>query len=144
MKKIETKIQNEQTLIRYEAADGTIFDIKEECESYEKTYKCAVRKLVENISIKHGTEYSLFGVGDDASDTFFVKPKGEFDLLHINMLLSMCNVGQKNLLSSEAVGRPLFVTLSCDEDYAWVTYLDELIKRATAGKYTIKEVEEAE
>ena len=144
MEKIETKIQNEQTLIRYKAADGTFFDSKEECEAYEKTYKCAVKKLVENISIKHGSEYSLFEMGSDENETFFVKPKGEFDILHINMLLSMCKVGQQGLLSSEAVGRPLFVTLNYEEDWAWVTYLDELIKKATGGKYTIKEVEEAE
>jgi hypothetical protein len=40
----EIKNVKEQVFFTYEAIDGTTFEIKEECEKYEKTYKCLLAK----------------------------------------------------------------------------------------------------
>lgn len=55
----EIKNVKEQVFFTYEAIDGTTFEIKEECERYEKTCKCLLMAKYNQIPKVSYSEYSI-------------------------------------------------------------------------------------
>lgn len=62
MKIIEEENVNKQTVTKYKAIDGTVFNSENECIKYEDTAKCVVRA---RLNIIETTDWELF-YGDDA------------------------------------------------------------------------------
>jgi len=82
MEIIKEEIINKQTVNKYKAIDGTIFNSENECIKYEDTAQCVVRA---RLNIIETNDWELF-FGDDAPIEI-VRGKAE----DIEMYVRLCN-----------------------------------------------------
>lgn len=70
------EIKKEKIVFDYEykAYDGTIFKNKEECEKYEETAKCVIRKKFNDLIEHRSNECALFSCGSEEYIVDFIKP----------------------------------------------------------------------
>ena len=58
----EIKDKKEETIIRYQAEDGTIFNSRSECEKYDNTAECILKS---RLKIEEVSEWDLVFGSDD-------------------------------------------------------------------------------
>lgn len=87
------EIKKERTVFdyEYEACDGSIFKTKEECNKYEGTAQCVIKKKFNDLVEYSSNEYSLFGCGSDENIIDFVKPNTQDAANTIMQMLELCN-----------------------------------------------------
>lgn len=82
----EVKTERSVYDIHYEAIDGTIFYNKEECEKYDQTAEAVLRQRFNGMIVKEGTEYSLFGMGNDDATVYAIRMETEADATTMKQL----------------------------------------------------------
>lgn len=82
----EVKTERSVYDIHYEAIDGTIFYNKEECEKYDRTAEAVLRQRFNGMIVKEGTEYSLFGMGNDDATVYAIRMEEESDAFTMKQL----------------------------------------------------------
>lgn len=118
----------------YVAADGKEFSDKNECAKYEKTYKCAILAHLRPIIIRETSEYALFDMGNDDNRSFVMVPRTDEDIIHIRQLLAALGTGSPDWLN-ESIGKPVIVTFDIDEEYAWVTRPENILRGVLGDKF---------
>lgn len=61
----EISVEQKTYIRKWEAKDGTQFNSKEDCETYEKSAKCVILANYKDFVVKTDSEYDLFGVGSE-------------------------------------------------------------------------------
>ena len=79
MKEIVKERTKVETYSIYQAADGTVFDTKEECEKYEQTARFVLNTKFKRLVIKESTEWNLFHAGSDENIVYAVRLEKEAD-----------------------------------------------------------------
>lgn len=130
MKKIETKKERTviDTIVTYEAIDGTIFNSSEECLKYETTAAAVIKAKYMSLIHAKTDEYDLFK-GDSDHKIDILDINTEEDIKTVLQLIQLtCNVDaarlkedylpilNKGLLSGEYV----FLAWNYDEDWCWL------------------------
>lgn len=127
MKELKRTVTTE-TVYGYEAEDGTVFSSKEECEKYEQSARCIIRKHAKDILFREWQCDSLFGGYnyDDHLKVWFVKD--EHSLSMINQYLHSVDP-HTCLLTPEYIGLRVAAVVNTDDDYATVlgTYNEILL-----------------
>lgn len=146
MKEIKTEYQVTQYHTEYEAVDGTKFEVREDCEKYEKGVEAIILARLKDIEVSRiESEDSLFPNGSDEAEVRVVVPRNTKDIDNLNILATM--YGYKNTeklpFSKEDVGFPVCISMrfcSNSIDWLWFTKLSTVIKDATNGTFELKEV----
>ena len=74
----------------YEAVDGTIFKIKEECEKYEESAKCVLIAKYNKLVVRSCTESDIFGdIGSEDETINIVKINNASDIDIILKLIAL-------------------------------------------------------
>lgn len=74
----------------YEAVDGTIFKIKEECEKYEESAKCVLMVEYNKLVVKTCSEYDLFDcIGSEDETVDIIKITSLSDIYTILKLIAL-------------------------------------------------------
>ena len=84
MKEIKQEVKKTETIIRYEANDGTIFDDRDECKKYDESAKGVLMSKYRKLVVRTENEYSVFyncGCEDNDVDIVRIKTKEDADLL---------------------------------------------------------------
>jgi len=135
MKKIEEKMTIEQTNVWYEAADGTRFYEKDECETYEKSAKCAIRAAVCDIATLDTDGYTLCGCGSEDQQVYVVTPETDDDLKALRTYEAMIRQKYEDTFSTrilpEHKGQALLIVVGYDEDWIDVRKVDDIVKMLT-------------
>ena len=79
MKEVIKERTNVEKYTVYEAADGTTFSSKEECEKYEQTAHAVVRTKFLKLVVEEKTEWEFFDVGSDENTTYAIKMNSQGD-----------------------------------------------------------------
>ena len=80
MKKIQKEIVRKSYADVYVAEDGREFDSQSECESYERTAKCALMARYNLLVLKESNCFELLGFGSEEDVIDVVKMKSEEDM----------------------------------------------------------------
>ena len=114
----------------YEAFDGATFGSREECEKYEQSATCTIRKMARDMRVTDWSCDSLFG-GFNYEDGIAVWDIKDAEHLRIvNQYLHTINPCSKNeaLITAEYIGRRVAVVYH--EEYEYATLLgtyDEIL-----------------
>ena len=73
----EISVEQKTYIKKWEAADGTQFNSREDCEKYENSAKCVVLTKYKDFVIKESDEYHLFGVGSEDCQVDIVRVPDE-------------------------------------------------------------------
>lgn len=79
MKELKAEKNKKEIVIKYEAIDGTVFDIKEECELYEKSAMCIMRDRFNKLIVAKDNAWDLMG-GYEDNEIIGVKVESETDI----------------------------------------------------------------
>lgn len=79
MKEIVKERTKVETYSIYQAADGTEFDDKKECEKYEQTARFVLNTKFKRLVVKESTEWNLFHAGSDENPVYAVRLEKETD-----------------------------------------------------------------
>lgn len=79
MKEITKEHTKVEKYTVYEAADGTTFNSKEECEKYEQTAHAVLRTKFLKLVVEERTEWEFFSVGSDENTTYAIKMNTQED-----------------------------------------------------------------
>ena len=73
----EISVEQKTYIKKWEAADGTQFNSREDCGKYENSAKCVVLTKYKDFVIKESDEYHLFGVGSEDCQVDIVRVPDE-------------------------------------------------------------------
>ena len=73
----EISVEQKTYIKKWEAADGTQFNSREDCGKYENSAKCVVLTKYKDFVIKESDEYHLFGVGSEDCQVEIVRVPDE-------------------------------------------------------------------
>lgn len=127
----------------YIAPDGTEFEDMDECQRYEKTAVAVIRLRIQDCTINRRWHSKL----DDSDEHFYdtLVPTKQEHIDAINQMWWLYG-GHKDksvpLLTEDDMNKPLLMGYRFDGDwYDWVWFhkLDELIDKATEGRFQITE-----
>lgn len=125
----------------YIAADGTEFDDETTCHTYEKSLACALKTNLKEMSIRDtSTEEDLFYTGSCETEVFVVVPKTKEDILHIKQLAFGFGASEdqvSNWISEEDIDSVLLVTIGYNNEWAYVSRLNNIIKNIVGEKYKL-------
>lgn len=130
---------------KYVAYDGAEFDKKEDCEEYEKSYKCTIFKSWDNLNkvAVNSVELGLPWSSDD-NHVFLANPGTLNDLVAINAFIEY-KTGYKNNLTIQDIGKNICLDFGWDFDvcaiYRMENYLEHIKK---AWQYACDKLNEQE
>lgn len=128
----ETNIVTHQTV--YVADDGTEFESKSECATYERSALHAIRLLYNTLIVSTTNTDFLCGEDPDHKvDVLFLKTTEDVETV-VKLMYAVCCTGQKEedvLVLRNSVGKcPVFLGWNCDESYVWlIGSRDTMIER---------------
>ena len=140
----EIKVKYENTRIEYKAVDGTVFRDKTSCEEYENTVKCVLLERLKDCQLSCGEEESTFSMGSCDVISHVVVPRTTKDVETINQLwLLQHNPKDFDLpVNNSHIGRPIIVSVITYDSSIWVMRYDDIVSRATNGKFVLCEQKE--
>lgn len=114
----------------YEAFDGSTFGSREECEKYEQSATCTIRKMAIDLRVKDWDMDSLFTCYDCEDGVAIWDIKDAEHLRIVNQYLHTVNTYAKNeaLIPAEYIGRR--VAIAYHEGNEWANLLgsyDEIL-----------------
>lgn len=147
MKEEKRTITSSRDQVFYIAVDGTEFEERSLCESYEKSVQCLILAKLKNIEINRDMENDLFDCGSDEVECRTVVPETEKDLDNINLLYKMYGGKNNDYLYVDAndLGKPIMICIrfcSNDIDWLWMQKLESIVGACTNDKYVLKKVEQ--
>lgn len=144
IEKIEVKSIREE----YVAFDGTKFGDKDQCIAFEQSAYGMLKFRLVQMAVTQTDECSLFkGAGSDENQAFVVIPKTDDEVKTLQQLVYMKAYGdeyRKKFAEKCAVGKPLVVGISYEDDGLWIVDLDELVRDATGGLFGAAPIARAE
>lgn len=83
MKEIKQEVKRTETITKYKANDGTIFDDRDECMKYENSAKCVLISKYKKLVKKSISEYDFMSIGyeDNDFDLVILNSKEDVDTL---------------------------------------------------------------
>lgn len=83
------KIEKTISEVKYQAADGKVFNKEGDCVEYENTLKCIMRARYNKLVVKHLKEYEIAPFGNEDYYVDVVKLKSKEDVETIVHLLNV-------------------------------------------------------
>lgn len=147
MKEEKRTITSSRDKVFYIAADGTEFEERSLCESYENSVQSLILAKLKNIEINRDTENNLFDCGSDEVECRTVVPETEKDLDNINLLYKMYGGKDNEYLYVDAndLGKPIMIYIGFynnNIDGIWMRKLEAIIRDCTNDKYVLKKIEQ--
>lgn len=121
MKQITKTEQVEKKVVKFISEDGTEFDNEKDCLNYERQYW---RKKLDNSGIEIGdTEYPNCDGGENyESHTYkWYRPKSHEEI----ELLRKAYELEEHELRKELIGKWICIEIDCDDDFLWLTTIDD-------------------
>lgn len=138
-KQVEDRIVTTRTV--YVATDGREFDDKDECRKYERTFACAMKSYLKDLSIREAaTEEDLFYTGSCETQVYVVIPKTKEDILHIKQIaigLGASEQTASNWVNEEDIDKILIVTLGYADEWIYISRFENIIKNVVGEKYKL-------
>lgn len=125
-KKEVTKIE---TITEYEAADGTIFKDKIECERYEESALFAVKSTLKKLNSRSLEESEIFGAACADTNVEIYDVQTNEDLMRLKMYCNLRTrgVGYGSSLEKITFGHEVMIVFNYEYSYCW-TYADGSIE----------------
>lgn len=147
MKEEKRTITSSRDQVFYIAADGTEFEEKSLCESYEKSIRCMLLVKLKDIEINRDMENNLFKCGSDEIECRIIVPKTEKDLDNINLL---CNTYSGKIhdyyhVNNKDLGKPIIICIKFYNNsitHTWIRKLESIVSTCTDGKYVLRKAEQ--
>lgn len=133
MREIKQEVKKTETITKYEANDGTIFDNRDECFKYDNSARGVLMSKYKKLVIDTRCEYDTFFCGSDDNpvDVVRIKTKEDADLLKqvyffVNPYKKSKELDKYTIQTFEAIDRALkeddvlFVGRGYDDDCFWI------------------------
>lgn len=112
----------------YIAVDDTVFKTKEDCEQWEKSYKCTLSNSMKKIPhIETNGEDAYLQCGNYDEEVWIVKPRDFEDIKVINAYTETMYYGCKANLTQEDIGKMIALNFGYDHDWCGIYKLDECL-----------------
>lgn len=129
----------------YVATDGKEFDDKDTCRTYEKSFACAMKSYLRDMSIRESsTEEDLFYTGSCENEIFIVVPKTKEDILHIKQFAIGLGTSEETAnrwIDDSDIDTVILITVGYDNDWVFISRLNTIIKNIVGEKYIIVSAE---
>lgn len=76
----EIDVEQVITVRKYEATDGTLFNYRADCQTYENSAKCVMLSKYVDLIVKTDTEYNIYGAGSEEYKIDIIKLKSIDDI----------------------------------------------------------------
>ena len=138
---VTKQIEQKSYIKVYVACDGKEFTDSDACKTYEKTFACAMKSYLRDMSIREpSTEDDLFYTGSCENEVFVVIPKTKEDILHIKQIAIGFGTSEETVnkwIDDSDIDSIILVTIGCCNDWAYVCRLDKIIKNIVGEKYKL-------
>ena len=138
---ITKQIEQKSYVNVYVACDGKEFDDSDACRTYEKTFACAMKSYLRDMSIRESvTEEDLFYTGSCENEVFVVIPKTKEDILHIKQIAIGFGNSEEIVnkwIDDSDIDSIILVTIGCCNDWTYVCRLNNIIKIIFGEKYKL-------
>ena len=138
-KQIENITKTYRTV--YVAADGKEFDDEETCRTYEKSFACAMKSYLRDMSIRESsTEEDLFYTGSCENEVFIVVPKTKEDILHIKQFAFGLGTSEEYVnkwIDDSDIDNVILITVGYANDWVFISRLNTIITNICGTKYTL-------
>lgn len=128
----------------YVAADGTEFDDRTECEKYDKSAVGVLKGRVKAIAIKDTNEEDIFSCGNSENRVLVCIPKSQEDIDTIKQLIFATGGNKSYADKVDAYINKVVLVFFCYDDYIYIDTVDDVVFRATDGKYKLEKLESPE
>lgn len=127
----------------YVAADGTEFDDRDTCETYDRSFACVMRSRLKAISISTSTEEDIFYTGSCENEVFVVIPKTLSDIDCIKQFAYALGTGEERVskwIDDSDINKPILVTIGYNNEWIYVSRLETIVKNAVGDKFVLQSV----
>lgn len=125
----------------YVAADGKEFYDKEACSTYDKSFACAMKSYLRDMSIREtSNEEDLFYTGSCENEVFIVVPKTQEDILHIKQFAIGLGTSEERVskwIDNNDIDSVILVTVGYNDDWVYVSRLNTIIKNIVGENYKL-------
>lgn len=129
-----TTITKEKTITyeEYQAPDGTIFKTRDECERYEKSYRCSIKTMMQKIPMTTisapdcGIPYSY-----EDQLCYAIKMRNMNDLMVTRAWFAECFNDNNVDLTQDDIGKIVYILVGECEDWASIYRPEELLNSIT-------------
>lgn len=128
----------------YVAADGTEFDDRTECEKYDKSAVGVLKGRVKAIAIKDTNEEDIFSCGNSENRVLVCIPKSQEDIDTIKQLIFATGGNKSYADKVDGYINKVVLVFFCYDDYIYIDTVDDVVSRATDGKYKLEKSESPE
>lgn len=128
----------------YVAADGTEFDDRTECEKYDKSAVGVLKGRVKAIAIKDTNEEDIFSCGNSENRVLVCIPKSQEDIDTIKQLIFATGGNKSYADKVDGYINKVVLVFFCYDDYIYIDTVDDVVFRATDGKYKLEKLESPE
>lgn len=142
--KKENKREVVETIVTYEAVDGTVFSSKEECQKYEDSAFGVLMGRTKDFTVNEGNNMNPFDDSDE-NEYKMLKPRNKEDIDTLNQLyfLPSYRKEEKPRFTDEYIGKLILMGWRTCEgvlDWSWFYDMDKAIASLTGDKYKLVEV----
>ena len=142
MKERKVELLSYKTI--YVAADGTEFDDRTECEKYDKSAVGVLKGRVKAMAIKDTNEENIFNCGNSENRVLVCIPKNQEDIDIIKQLIFATGGNKSYADKVDGYINKVVLVFFCYDDYIYVDTVDDVVLRATDGKYKLEKSESPE
>lgn len=128
----------------YVAADGTEFDDPNECTKYDKSAVGVLKGRVKAMAIKDTNEEDIFSCGNSENRVLVCVPKNQEDIDTIKQLIFATGGNKSYADKVDGYINKVVLIFFCYDDYIYVDTVDDVVFRATDGKYKLEKSESPE
>lgn len=128
----------------YVAADGTEFDDRDECEKYDRSAVGVLKGRVKEMAIKDANEDDIFNCGNCENRVLVCIPKNQEDIDDIKQLIFATGGNASYADKVDGCINKVVLVFFCYDDYIYIDTLDDVVFRATDGKYKLEKSESPE
>ena len=128
----------------YVAADGTEFDDRDECAKYDKSAVGVLKGRVKAMAIKDANEEDIFNCGNSENRVLVCIPKNQADIDDIKQLIFATGGNASYADKVDGCINKVVLVFFCYDDYIYIDTLDDVVFRATDGKYKLEKSESPE
>lgn len=125
----------------YVAVDGKEFTDEDACLTYEKSFACAMKSYLRDMSIREpSTEEDLFYTGSCENEVFIVVPKTKEDILHIKQFAIGLGISEKRVskwIDDSDIDTVILVTVGYNDDWVYVSRLNTIIENIAGANYKL-------
>lgn len=141
-KEIKTKKETEEVKNVYMSADGLSFENDAECKEYEGHLYSVLKERLRKIAVNDTNMCDVFaGDGSEDNEAFVLFLKSKEEVETVRQFLRIRSYGTDKQCDRVQVGKALVLGIGYDDDYVWITDLDDMIQKATKGLFKVVKAE---